>query len=396
VTKYLAYRLLRARAARAVHETVGRSAAFVGRSVFGYGAANGATGEPERILAISLQKIGDAVATEPALRLLAERFPRARIEVAAAASRERGPAMGAVEVFGMMPQVAAVHAVRGYQDLRALAGENDLVLTFGLRARDAWAALVARGPRGVSIGYSWNGRGAALDRGLVPPDQIMLTAEEARERRARPQHELWADLLWRARLVDDDEATRRIGPPRLVPGEEAARDALALLRERDLEDIVAIAPWNDQAHYRWPEERWVALVKRLGRPAVIVGGHSPAECGHAKRIAGASGAVSFAGLLSLDRTAAMLARARVVVAVDSGPAHIARAVSAPTVVVFGPGSPPVWGPPGAKVVQRTEGCHGCRQPRCYQERRVCLEDLAVESVAFLAAELSLTRSESRP
>ncbi len=378
---YLAYRLLRARAARAVHETLGRAAAFAGRSVLGFG---GASGEPERILGVSLQRIGDAVATEPALRMLAERFPGARIEVAAAASRERGPAMGAVEVFAMMPQVKAVHAVRGWRDLRALAGENDLVLTFGLRARDAWAALVARGSRGVAIGYSWGGRGAALDRELAPPDQIMLTAEEARARRARPQHELWADLLWRARLVDDDEATRRVEPPRLVPGEAAARDALALLRERDLGDFVAIAPWNDQPHYRWPEERWVVLVKKLGRPAVIVGGHSPEECAHAHRIAVASGAISFAGLLSLDRAAALLARARVVVAVDSGPAHVARAVSAPTVVVFGPGSPLVWGPPGAKIVQRSEGCHGCRQPRCYQERRVCLEELTVESVVSLA------------
>jgi heptosyltransferase-1 len=185
----------------------------------------------------------------------------------------------------------------------------------------------------------------------------------------------------------DDEATARAGPPRLVPGEAATRDALALLRERELDEFVAIAPWNDQPHYRWPEERWVALLKKLGRPAAIVGGHSAEESAHARRIAAASGASSFAGLLSLDRAAALLARARVVVAVDSGPAHVARAVSAPTVVVFGPGSPPVWAPPGAKVVQRVEACHGCRQPRCYQERRECLEDLPVESVLVVVEPL---------
>jgi ADP-heptose:LPS heptosyltransferase len=383
---YLAYRRVRAGAARTVHETAGRVAALSARALFGRG--DGALpASPETILAVSLQKIGDAVATEPALRLLAERFPRARIEVAAAASRERGPDMGAVEVYRMVPSVAAVHPIRHWRDLRALAGKQDLVLGFGLRARDAWAALLARGGRGSALGYSWRGRGSALDVRLAPPDQVMLTAAQAAARSARPQHELWGELLFRARLVDED-ALQRMGPPRLQVPERAAEDAKALLAERGIpEGFVAVAPWNEQGHYRWPEASWIALLSALGRGVAILGGHSRGEMAHAARLAAATGAWSFAGELPLDRTAAILARASAVIAVDSGPAHVARAVGARTLVLFGPGSPPVWSPPGARFLQRTDLCHGCRQPRCYRQRRECLDDLPVDTVREVAKEL---------
>jgi ADP-heptose:LPS heptosyltransferase len=364
------------------HETLGRGVAALGRLALGRGGELAA--EPERILALSLQKIGDAVTTEPALRILADKWPRASLEVAAAASLEPGPDMGACEVFAMIPQVKRVHPVRRRRDLRALAGTSDLVLVFGLRARDAWAGLRVRGGRGVALGYGWGGRGAALDKAYAPPPQIMLTATEARESGARAQHELWGELLVRAGIASADDVTRA-GAPRLVVPEKAARDAAALLVERDVpERFVVLAPWNAQPHYRWPEERWVSLASALSLPKVIVGGHARDEVEHAARIAKTTGAVSFAGQLPLDRTAALLARAALVVALDSGPAHVARAVGAPTVVLFGPGSPPVWAPPGARVLQRTDLCHGCRQPRCYRSRRECLDDLTVESVLAAA------------
>src|SRR5581483_3118297 len=160
---------------------------------------------------------------------------------------------------------------RRWRDLRALAGRSDLVVAFGLRARDAWAALAARGGRGVTLGYSWRGRGAALDRPLVPPAQIMLTAAEALARRARPQHELWGELLWLARIVEDEHVANA-GPPRLHVPEAAVRDAAALLAEREIVGpFVALAPWNAQRHYRWPEERWSELAQHFTPlPVVLV------------------------------------------------------------------------------------------------------------------------------
>lgn len=389
---YLSYRRLRALAARAAHETFGRALVAASRvAPSRRRRAPEVAGSPERILCLSLLKIGDAVTTEPAVRLLRERFPRARLEVAASASRALGPAMGACEVFGLIAGVDAVHPIRRGRDLGRLAGQQDLVVTFGLRARDAWAALRARGRRGVAVGYAWQGRGHALDLAVPAPEQVMLPAAEALARGARPQHEVWARLLVGAGLATEADVARA-GAPRLLVPEAARSDARELLPERGVDEPFAVlAPWNEQPHFRWPEERWVALGKALlergsARSVVVAGGSDPRERAHASRVAAAIGprAASLAGLFGISRDAAILERAALVVSVDSAVGHLARAVGARTVVVFGPGSPAVWTPPGAVAVQRASGCTGCRQPRCFQARRVCLEDLDADSVLAVA------------
>jgi ADP-heptose:LPS heptosyltransferase len=392
---YLGYRRARAAAATVTHGTLGRALVLSARVIPSLRRHRPVVPEsPERILAVALQKIGDAVTTEPALRILRARYPRARLEVAAAASRERGPTMGPYEVFKLMPQVDAVHAIRRLRDLRALAGQQDLVVSLGLTARDAWAALVARGSRGVALGYDWRQRGHALDVSITPPGQVMLTATEAYARNARPQHTVWGELLVRAGITDDARVTEA-GAPRLVLDPAHERDVRALLGERGIEaPYTVFHPWNAQAHYRWAEASWVALGRALVeaglvRSVVVDGGTGKDEVAHAVRVARAIGvhATSFAGTFGIDRGAALLAHAGLVVAVDSGPSHLARAVSAPTVVLFGPGSPAVWASPGSTALQRREGCHGCRQPRCYQERRECLDELSVESVVAAATKI---------
>src|SRR5581483_11551919 len=123
--------------------------------------------------------------------------------------------------------------------------------------------------------------------------------------------------------------------------------------------FVVFAPWNAQAHYRWLEEHWIqlgrALLDRgLAASVVLVGGHDKREREHATRIVGACGrgAISLVGAFGLGRDVAILEQSKRVVSLDTGSAHLARAVGAPTVVLFGPGSPAVWCPPGAKAIQR--------------------------------------------
>ena len=55
-----------------------------------------------------------------------------------------------------------------------------------------------------------------------------------------------------------------------------------------------------------------------------------------------------AGRLTLPELAAFLQGAVLLVATDTGPAHIAQAVHCPSVVVYGPMSPLVWGPVNAR------------------------------------------------
>jgi len=103
---------------------------------------------------------------------------------------------------------------------------------------------------------------------------------------------------------------------------------------------------------RWPLDRWVALAKVLrdeGRTVMFIAGEVEAE-----RFA-ASDRRSFdhAGgrfLESLDELADTLRCASVFVGCDSGPSHLAAQLGVPTVALFGPTDPAVWGPVGPRVV----------------------------------------------
>jgi ADP-heptose:LPS heptosyltransferase len=100
---------------------------------------------------------------------------------------------------------------------------------------------------------------------------------------------------------------------------------------------------------RWPAERFAAVARHLaarGHDVRITGG--PAERASASevaRLAGLGEEAVLAGRTSSVELAAVIAAARVVVSGDTGVAHLASAYRRPSVVLFGPVSPALWGPP---------------------------------------------------
>jgi ADP-heptose:LPS heptosyltransferase len=100
---------------------------------------------------------------------------------------------------------------------------------------------------------------------------------------------------------------------------------------------------------RWPPERFAAVARYLattGHDVRITGG--PAEVALAEEVASAAGlgpGAVLAGRTSPLQLAAVVAAARVVVSGDTGVAHLATAYRRPSVVLFGPVSPALWGPP---------------------------------------------------
>jgi len=100
---------------------------------------------------------------------------------------------------------------------------------------------------------------------------------------------------------------------------------------------------------RWPSDRFAAVARHLadrGFDVRITGG--PAEVGLARSVAAAAGLgddAVLAGKTSSVELAALVAAARLVVSGDTGVAHLATAYRRPSVVLFGPVSPALWGPP---------------------------------------------------
>ena len=135
---------------------------------------------------------------------------------------------------------------------------------------------------------------------------------------------------------------------------------------------------------RWPLTHWQALARRLAREngwrAVITGG--PEDVAAAETIARAAGpgnAVNLCGRTSLPELAAVMAKAGLVVTADTGPLHLAAAVGAGGLALFGPTRPQRTGPWGGnfEILQPPRPCLGCLKKKC---PRPCLADLTPEMV----------------
>ncbi len=124
------------------------------------------------------------------------------------------------------------------------------------------------------------------------------------------------------------------------------------------------------------------LLEKPGRAAVLVG--SPEERPFletfAKSFPGRAHVVPPGGL---RQAAAILARCRLAVTNDSGLMHLAVAVGAPTVTIYGPTSPVSWNPdqpPHGWAQAEGLACLVCNRDRCPYGHE-CMEWVSPERVA---------------
>lgn len=151
---------------------------------------------------------------------------------------------------------------------------------------------------------------------------------------------------------------------------------------------VALQPGARWDNKRWPVEFYAELaVQLLGEVpdlrVVVLGGNSDRALG--KIIAARAGqrCIDLTGRLTLPTLVEWLRRSSLLVTNDTGPMHLAAAVSCPVVALFGPTDPGLTGPYGQPdaVIQLDLECRPCQKPTCqFRDTLACLRHIPVFQV----------------
>lgn len=132
--------------------------------------------------------------------------------------------------------------------------------------------------------------------------------------------------------------------------------------------VLCIHPGSGTWVKRWKNTNWAQvadiLSEQLGATVIFTGGdHERALVGDIQNRMQRKSCTA-AGELNLQQLAALYERSEVVMGPDSGPLHLAAAVGAPTVTLFGPADPVEFAPWGNKeqhiVLTSSIGCRPCR------------------------------------
>ncbi len=172
--------------------------------------------------------------------------------------------------------------------------------------------------------------------------------------------------------------------PLQIPASPALDTITRSLAQRGAERFALINPGAAWPNKRWPPERFGAVALAIhathGLASVVCWG--PGEEDVASRVASASGGAAIvAPPTEIGDLLAIAGAATIVVSGDTGPLHLAGAVGARLVAMFGPTDPSRNGPwdPADISLSRFADCV-CHYERCCRRNRPCLEEITVEDV----------------
>jgi ADP-heptose:LPS heptosyltransferase len=259
---------------------------------------------PPRLLAYRALGLGDLLTAVPALRALARAFP------------------------DHLRVLATPTALAG---LARLAGAVDEVLDTPFETLPDLPPSAC----GADVAVNLHGRG---------PRSTALLAE------SRPGRLIAFGLdgiEWRD---DEHEVARwcRLLAESGIPADPADLDLPAPSDRRPpsvTRGATVIHPGASSVDRQWGAARWAAVAREVG-PVVITGG--PSEVALAREVAARAGVPAervLAGRTDVLDLAAVVAASSRVLSGDTGVAHLATALRRPSVVLFGPVRPEVWGPP---------------------------------------------------
>lgn len=354
-------------------------------------AAWGAIG---RLLLVRLDNLGDLLMTTPAMAAVRAGLPGAHIALlaspAGAAAREHLCGIDEVIPFSApwvksAPDAAPEAVGPAERELidRLAVARFDAAIIFTVCTQSALPAALLCRLAGIPrrLAHSRESPYALLSDWVPEPDVIQTGMRHEVQR----QLDLVASVGFEA-------ASRRLqwrNPP------DAARRLRMRLRAHGMGHDPAyfvVHPGATAASRRYPPERFgqaAALIARTsGLAAVFTGGPQEMELVEQARAAMGAPSFSLAGELPLGELGALIDGARLLVANNTGPVHMAAALGTPVVTLYALTNPQhtPWGV-AARVLSHDVPCRNCLRSVCPEGHHDCLVRIEPRQVAQAAVEL---------
>jgi heptosyltransferase III len=292
---------------------------------------------PRRILVIKLRHLGDVLLTTPVFQALREKFPHAEI-VACVNS-------GTEQVLEGNPDISGILTVPSKTSAATLIGRSlkqfkflnqvrcrdfDMVLDFTVSDRSAVLTRISGAK--TRIGF-------VRFKGFLGKRRLYT----ATAMRKRGVHVVEQQLeLLRGFGIES-------GSPRLryAVRPEARTRVRQLLSGAG--EIVHVHPVSRLLVKCWPAPFMAELLDHIaarGLTPVITASDNPREKEWVADLVSRmrTRSIDLSGALTLEELGALSERSRCFIGVDSAPMHIAAAVGAPVIGIFGPSSEILWGP----------------------------------------------------
>jgi len=314
-------------------------------------------------LIVRLGALGDIVHALPLAAALRDHWPEARIDWVVEA-RHRA----------LLDLVEGLDGVITFDSRAVVAGDGWVGIARQLRPRKYDVVLDAQGLI----------KSAAVARAAGGARTIGFAREHLREPLARALYSETVTPRSGTHVVHKNLALlRALGVEVQTPRFRLRHDPPSMRVRAAIGEVggafAVVNPGGGWPNKRWPADRFGAVAAavraRAGLPALVLWG--PDDRARANEVVAASqGAARLAPETSLADVVALVRAAALVVAGDTGPLHLAAAVGAPIVGIYGPTDPARNGPWSAddECVSRHAVCECYHLRRC-RAARWCLDDV---------------------